>query len=143
MHTLVASVVIRAGDDVLLVEEGKEPVRGTWNLPGGRVESNEEPTRTAVREVGEEVGADVNLLGFVGAYIGKDAFVDGPFIAVTYRGELSGDPRTVPTDTVEAVEWVDPNDFDELPLRSPYVRRAVSDAGERTLPLDVVRSVVE
>ena len=143
MYTLVASVVARAGDDVLLVQEGKEGVEGTWNLPGGRVEEGEDPTETAVREVREEVGVNADLGGLVGIYFGQDAFVDGPFLSITYLGQISGRPRAVSTDSVEAVEWVDPQSLSELPLRSPYVSRAIHDATERTFSKDVIRFAAE
>lgn len=143
MYTLVASVVARTTDSVLLVKEGKENVQGTWNLPGGRVEEGEDPTETAVREIKEEVGVDVDLVGLVGVYLGQDAFVDGPFLSIAYMGELSGEPRAVSTDTVEAVEWVDQHRLNELELRSPYISRAISDASERTFPKEVVRAVIE
>ncbi|MHC3437418.1 NUDIX hydrolase [Natrialbaceae archaeon A-gly3] len=141
MFTLVASVVARTPDGILLVKEGKEEVRGTWNLPGGRVEEDEDPTDTAVREVKEEVGVDVDLVGLVGVYLGQDAFVSGPFLSITYLGQLSGDPRAVSTDTVEAVEWVDQQRLNELELRSPYISRAIYDANERTFPKDIIQSV--
>ncbi|MFC6722922.1 NUDIX hydrolase [Halobium palmae] len=143
MYTLVASVVARTTDEVLLVREGKTEVQGTWNLPGGRVEVGEDPAETAVRETEEEVGVDVDLLGLVGVYLGQDAFVDGPFLSITYSGRLSGVPRMVPTDTVEAVEWVDRQRLNELELRSPYVSRAIDDADERTFSKDAVQSAFE
>ncbi|WP_227357351.1 NUDIX hydrolase [Haladaptatus salinisoli] len=143
MYTLVASTVARTTDGVLLVKEGKEDVQGTWNLPGGRVEEGEDPTETAVREIKEEVGVGVELVGLVGVYLGQDAFVDGPFLSITYLGQLSGDPRAVATDTVEAVEWVDQQRLNELELRSPYVSHAIYDANERTFSKDVIQSVIE
>lgn len=143
MYTLVASVVARSADGVLLVKEGKENVQGTWNLPGGRVEEDEDPTETAVREIKEEVGVSVDLVGLVGVYLGQDAFVDGPFLSIAYLGQLSGNPRAVSTDTVEAVEWVNQQHLDEFELRSPYISRAISDAGERTFPKDIIRAAIE
>jgi len=143
MYTLVASVVVRTDDGILLVKEGKEKVQGTWNLPGGRVEKDEDPTETAEREVKEEVGVSVDLVGLVGVYFGQDAFVDGPFLAIAYLGEVSGKPQAASTDTVETVEWVNQRHLNELELRSPYVSRAIFDAGDRMFPKDVIRPKIE
>lgn len=143
MYTLVASVVTRTSNGILLVKEGKKEIQGTWNLPGGRVEEGEDPADTAVREVEEEVGVSADLDGLVGVYIGQDAFVDGPFIAATYLGQLTGTPQVVSTDTVEAIEWVDQQRLTELELRSPYVSRAIDDANEGTLSMDVIQSAIE
>lgn len=143
MYTLVASVVARTDDGILLVREGKENVEGTWNLPGGRVEANEDPADTAVREFAEEVDVGVELGGLVGVYLGRDAFVEGPFLSIAYQGEVSEEPRVVPTDTVEAVEWVDQHRIDDFELRSSYIPRAISDASERKLPKNVIRPTIE
>lgn len=143
MYTLVASVVARTDDEVLLVREGKSAVQGTWNLPGGRVEKDEVPTDTAVRELEEEVGVSVELEELVGVYLGQDAFIDGTFLSVAYLGRVSGEPHAVSTDTVEAAEWIDTQRLDDIELRSPYVLRAVHDASERTFPKEIIRPAME
>lgn len=46
---------------VLLVLRGNEPDRGTWSLPGGRVEPGESPEQAVVREMLEETGLQVEV----------------------------------------------------------------------------------
>lgn len=54
-----AGVLFRdAQSRVLLVETS---YKRSWEIPGGSVDANEAPWRTAVREVGEEVGLDRGL----------------------------------------------------------------------------------
>lgn len=44
---------------ILLVERGKEPLKGYWSLPGGIVETGEKLEEGIRREVAEETGLDV------------------------------------------------------------------------------------
>jgi 8-oxo-dGTP pyrophosphatase MutT (NUDIX family) len=56
----VAETYIVNGDAVLLRVHDKYKV---WLAPGGHVELHEDPAEAALREVKEEVGMDVTLLG--------------------------------------------------------------------------------
>lgn len=63
-----ASAVVLRGGDVLLVERGKGAPAGLWSLPGGHVEPGETAYRAALREVREETGLAVAILGYLGAH---------------------------------------------------------------------------
>ena len=45
---------------ILLVERGKEPLKGYWSIPGGIVETGEKLEEGIRREVAEETGLDVD-----------------------------------------------------------------------------------
>lgn len=45
---------------LLLVERGREPLKGWWSLPGGGVETGEKLAEAIVREVLEETGLNVD-----------------------------------------------------------------------------------
>ena len=49
----VTAVVIH-DNKVLLVQRGKEPNKGRWGLPGGKIELGETITEAALRELKEE-----------------------------------------------------------------------------------------
>jgi 8-oxo-dGTP diphosphatase len=50
---------------VLLVERGREPLKGWWSLPGGVVEPGESLADAVRREVREETGLEVMPQGIV------------------------------------------------------------------------------
>jgi 8-oxo-dGTP diphosphatase len=59
--------IVRYGGRLLLVQRGREPARGTWSVPGGRVEAGETDEQATVREVLEETGLRVLVDGLVGS----------------------------------------------------------------------------
>lgn len=60
----VGAVVVK-GDEVLLVRRGKEPGYGEWSIPGGAIQVGETMAEAVVREITEEVGIVVELVGLV------------------------------------------------------------------------------
>jgi 8-oxo-dGTP diphosphatase len=55
-------------DKILLIKRRTVPFRGYWALPGGRVDPGETVEQTIVREVKEETGLDIAIVGKVGDY---------------------------------------------------------------------------
>jgi len=43
-------------EGLILIRKGRGPYRGSWDLPGGRIEFGESPRDALVREVSEETG---------------------------------------------------------------------------------------
>lgn len=59
---LGVGALIIEGDNILLVERGKEPLKGYWSLPGGLLELGERLADAIKREVLEETGLEVEPL---------------------------------------------------------------------------------
>lgn len=61
----VGAVIIE-GDRVLLIRRGREPGRGEWSIPGGRLELGERIAEAARREVREECGIEIDVGELIG-----------------------------------------------------------------------------
>jgi 8-oxo-dGTP diphosphatase len=59
-------IVIRRGDEVLLLRRKNVHGEGTWSTPGGHLEAGESPAECAAREAREETGVEVRNLRFLG-----------------------------------------------------------------------------
>ena len=55
---LAADAAVRRGDTILLVQRKYPPNPGSWVLPGGFVDRDEDPEHAVVRELKEEAGLD-------------------------------------------------------------------------------------
>jgi 8-oxo-dGTP diphosphatase len=69
----VGALVHDADGRLLLIQRGHDPHRGSWTLPGGRVEPGETPEQAVVREIREETGLDVEA----GAVVGRVLITSG------------------------------------------------------------------
>lgn len=58
-----AGALVEQDGQVLLVRRAQEPWSGHWDIPGGYCEPGELPSTTAVREVLEETGYKVAIMG--------------------------------------------------------------------------------
>lgn len=105
-----AGGVIRDGAGrLLLVLRGNEPGRGSWSVPGGRVEPGEDERAAVAREVREETGLDVE----VGALLGR--VVRGPYAIADYACTVTGG-ALAPGDDAVACRWAAPEDLPRLRL---------------------------
>lgn len=74
----------------VVLEDGKvwlrKNERGDWELPGGRLEESEQPEETVVRELREELGAEVGNLRLLDTYIWKKDFGTNSHVAIISFG---------------------------------------------------------
>lgn len=89
---VTADVVLFTGSpgelSVVVVRRGNDPYRGTWALPGGFVDEEEDLPDAAVREMEEETGLslDPETLHQLGVYGRPDRDPRGRVVTVVYWG---------------------------------------------------------
>ncbi len=109
----VGAVVHDAAGRLLLIRRGHDPHRGSWSLPGGRVETGESAEQAIVREVREETGLAVRA----GAPVGRVLIPAGSvtYDVVDLTCELT-DPGQGPVagDDADDVLFVDASTMERL-----------------------------
>ena len=86
----VGAVVIRDDNHLLMVRRGKEPAKGLWSLPGGRLEHGEYIADAVAREVKEETGLDVEVVRLAGIF---EVPGEQHYVILDYIAEVQGHPE--------------------------------------------------
>ena len=136
--TIVTNVPIVSVDLVVLVDNGvllgkrqKEPARGEWFVPGGRVKKQERLREAIHRVARDELGVGVEIIEELGAYehfydtaevLGADGkhYLANGFVVRVHKDEFTLD------DQHGEVRVFDPINLPEL---HPYVSAYLEDAG--------------
>lgn len=130
----VGVVVFRA-DRVLLIRRGKAPRQGTWSLPGGRQRLGETVREAAVREVREEAGLEVEVLGLLDVVDSLTRDADGAiayhYTLVDFLAAWRGGEAVPGGDAAETV-WADPADLAPYDLWAETLRIIALGAARRS-----------
>jgi len=57
----VVAAIIRKDDKIFATQRGYGDFKDKWEFPGGKVENNETPEDALVREIKEELAADIKI----------------------------------------------------------------------------------
>ena len=105
----IGAIIIES-DRVLLVERGREPLKGYWSLPGGVLEVGERLADGLSREVLEETGLVVEPLSVVEIFerIMRDAagVAEYHYVLIDYLCRVTGGALQ-PGDDVSEARWVE------------------------------------
>jgi 8-oxo-dGTP diphosphatase len=114
----VGALIFR-DSEILLVERGREPLRGQWSLPGGAVETGERLEDAIAREVREETGLEIVPVQV--ALIFERIIPDGAgiteyhYLLVDYLCEIRGGELCAGDDS-NCARWFSVEDLDQLLL---------------------------
>ena len=133
--------VILDGDRVLLVKRGQPPSQGKWSIPGGLVHLGERIEDAVRREVLEECGVRVRLLGLCGVIDRVRLAPDEPsrvhfhYVIIDYVASIEAGVPRAGSDAAE-VRWVPVTEltaYDTTDGLADMVHRGVSLGRARAL----------
>jgi 8-oxo-dGTP diphosphatase len=115
---LAVSAAIFRGDKVLLVRRARSPGKGVYSLPGGRVEFGESLHTALHREVDEETGLKIAIVGLAGwREVLPEAGSGGHYVIMSFAARWIGrEPHL--NDELDDFSWLTPDTFGDLKVTS-------------------------
>ncbi|HTU33071.1 MAG TPA: NUDIX domain-containing protein [Candidatus Acidoferrum sp.] len=113
-------------DRILLGQRNKDPQRGAWVIPGGKIHAFESIAGAAARELEEETGLRVEVERQFRVYEIVNPPNEHRIIIYSWARALGGTPKA--SDDLSQVRFFEAQQLDALEL-SPLVRRVLQDAG--------------
>ena len=112
----VSAAIFRDGK-VLLVRGARPPAKGAYTLPGGRVEFDESVMDAVLREVREETGLSIEIIGLVRWQEMLPADTDGygHFVILPFAARWTAGEAHV-NDELHSAIWLAPEDIRDMPL---------------------------
>ena len=107
---LAVSAAIFRDDKVLLVRRARSPGKGFYSLPGGRVEFGESLHQALAREVDEETGLKIDIVGLAGwREVLPGATGGGHYLIMSFAARwMANEP--VLNEELDDFKWLAPDD---------------------------------
>src|SRR5690349_12230029 len=121
-----ALIVRDEANRILLGKRNKDPQRGNWVLPGGKIHAFESIADAAARELEEETGLKVEVQHQFRVYEVINAPQEHRIVIYSWARAVGGDLRA--SDDISEVKFVSLHELGDLPL-TPLVKKVLVDAG--------------
>jgi 8-oxo-dGTP diphosphatase len=128
----IGAVIWNAQGDCLLVRRANPPRQHEWSLPGGKVEFGETLHDALRREIREETGLDIEILGLLDVVElvrdGDAGAADAHYVLIDYSARAISGEAMAGSDAAD-VGWIPPEELHQIPLWSE-TRRIIALSAE-------------
>ena len=105
--------VIVADDRILLIKRGRDPGKGLWAVPGGKVRLGESMRDAVTREISEETGLAIDVGDVI--WVGELIDADHHLVLVDFEAQVAGG-ELIADDDAEEARWVPLTEAESYPL---------------------------
>jgi len=128
---LAVSAAIFRDDKILLVRRARSPAKGFYSLPGGRVEFGESLHAALQREVDEETGLKIEIIGLAGwREVLPGATGGGHYLIMSFAARWAAN-EVVLNEELDDFKWLAPDGLGDLKLTGGLVE--VIEAARRLI----------
>src|SRR5260370_9941329 len=121
-----ALIVRDEANRILLGKRNKDPQRGNWVLPGGKIHAFESIADAAARQLAEETGLTVEVHHHFRVYEVINAQHEHRYVIYSWAKAIGGHLRA--SDDISEVKFVSLHELGDLPL-TPCFREVLRDSG--------------
>lgn len=129
-------------NEILMVKEARNDIKGLYNIPAGKLDSNESICEGAIRETKEETGFDVKLdsILFI-QYLENKNILKIIFNASILTGSIQFDK-----DEIMDIKWISIEDLENMPekeLRSynSNINIIKNSKNNISYPMDIIENI--
>ena len=131
--TIGAYGIIQEAGKFVLVLKGNGPYKGSWDLPGGKVEKGQVPEEALVAKIKDETGLEAQKEELLGVFSSRMEHTKTPdeskeeffHIGILYEVDLKPETR-IQSDIYRedslGARWFSANEIQQLPL-TPFAER--------------------
>lgn len=140
---IVVGVCIKNdSNEILMVKEARNDIKGLYNIPAGTLDSNESICEGAIRETKEETGFDVKLDNILCIqYLENKNILKIIFNASILTGSIQFDK-----DEIMDIKWISIEDLENMPekeLRSynSNINIIKNSKNNISYPMDIIENI--
>ena len=88
--SIMINAMLAREDRVLFIKRGKDPFKGKWSLPGGKIDPGEKVEDAVKRELFEETSLAIVPTGILGVYSDPTRDPRGHRVSITFIAKVWG-----------------------------------------------------
>lgn len=137
---IATKAILEKEDTILMVQEGKEHVRGQWDLPGGSMKDGETFKECILRELKEETGFKARVEKPVGMYWEKSVRTGKSVLIVLFKCNPVRKGERKRNQEIMNQKFFKPEEAKQADLRKPNRKEMIEDfLQKQAIPTKIVK----